>query len=74
MPTALLALVAFVVVGATAALAGCGIWFLDTRGEPLGEGDRAPDVSLPDADGNVVTLDRLLASGPAVLVFYRGHW
>ncbi|MBC8066798.1 MAG: redoxin domain-containing protein [Deltaproteobacteria bacterium] len=35
---------------------------------------RAPAFALPDAEGRVVTLDGLRARGPAVLVFYRGHW
>ena len=45
-------------------------------------GQKAPDFTLPDKDGNPVTLSRLLdagAAGPArvngvLLVFYRGYW
>jgi hypothetical protein len=40
-------------------------------------GSRAPDFTLPDQDGNPVTLSRVLSeSKPAavVLVFYRGFW
>jgi hypothetical protein len=37
-------------------------------------GDHAPDFALPDANGNSVRLSSLLASGPAVLSFYRGVW
>ena len=40
-------------------------------------GSRAPDFTLPDQDGNPVTLSKVLAeSKPAavVLVFYRGFW
>jgi hypothetical protein len=37
-------------------------------------GERAPDFELPDADGSPVRLSSLLASGPAVLSFYRGVW
>ncbi len=33
-------------------------------------GDRAPDFTLPDTDGNPVTLSRLLAKGPVILAFY----
>src|SRR3569833_3622460 len=40
----------------------------------LKAGDRAPDVSLTDADGNAVSLAELLAKGPLVLTFYRGVW
>ena len=45
-------------------------------------GEKAPDFTLPDANGNPVTLSRLLAAaGPGakkdqwvLLVFYRGYW
>lgn len=40
----------------------------------LTEGDAAPDFMLPDADGQTVALDSLLADGPVVLVWYRGGW
>ncbi len=37
-------------------------------------GDVMPDFCLPDQDGHLVTLEGLLAEGPAVLAFHRGHW
>jgi len=37
-------------------------------------GERAPAFRLPDQDGRQVDLEGLLAKGPAVLLFYRGHW
>lgn len=37
-------------------------------------GERAPAFRLPDEQGRPVDLDSLLARGPAVLLFYRGHW
>jgi peroxiredoxin len=37
-------------------------------------GDAAPRFALPNATGKHVSLDRLLASGPAVVSFYRGAW
>lgn len=37
-------------------------------------GDRAPDVTLPDALGRPVRLADLWSDGPLVLVFYRGGW
>lgn len=40
----------------------------------LAVGDRAPVFALPDARGNQVSLADRLASGPVVLVFYRGEW
>ena len=51
---------------------------------PLEVGEKAPDFTLPDTDGNSITLSRLLASpseptgssktNGVVLIFYRGHW
>lgn len=37
-------------------------------------GDIMPNFMMPDQDGHMVALDQLLRDGPAVLVFYRGHW
>lgn len=34
----------------------------------------APDFTLPDQDGKPVALAEIRAGGPAMLVFYRGHW
>ena len=36
--------------------------------------DRAPAFSLPDHNAEPVNLATLREKGPAVLVFYRGHW
>lgn len=33
-----------------------------------------PEFMLPDQDGRLVTLADILADGPAIVVFYRGHW
>jgi len=43
-------------------------------GHSLRAGQPAPNFTLPDAAGRPVTLARLLATGPVVLVFYRGNW
>ena len=40
----------------------------------LKEGDLAPQFELPNAKGEIVSLDSLLARGPLVLSFYRGGW
>jgi signal transduction histidine kinase len=40
----------------------------------LAEGAQAPDFTLPDAFGRLVTLSRLLEQGPVVLSFYWGGW
>lgn len=37
-------------------------------------GDKAPDFTLPDADGSTIQLSELLKKGPVVLTFYRGGW
>jgi hypothetical protein len=39
----------------------------------LGQGDQAPDFTLPDHLGRPVRLADLLAAGPVVLSFYRGR-
>jgi peroxiredoxin len=40
----------------------------------LKAGDRAPEFTLPDADGKQVTSIELLKRGPLVVTFYRGVW
>ena len=37
-------------------------------------GEVFPSFHLPDENGHVVTLDNVLAEGPAAIVFHRGHW
>jgi hypothetical protein len=44
-------------------------------------GQRVPDFSLPDSDGQPVTLSQMLSGSPGsgppravLLVFYRGYW
>jgi len=40
----------------------------------LHEGMSAPDFTLPNVDGQPVTLSALLRQGLVVLTFYRGEW
>ncbi|MEM5460685.1 peroxiredoxin-like family protein [Paraburkholderia phytofirmans] len=42
--------------------------------EAVGTGDKAPDFSLPDVQGNPVSLSDLLSRGSVVVTFYRGGW
>lgn len=37
-------------------------------------GDSMPPFMLPDQSGNLVTLNSLIAKGPAAVMFFRGHW
>ena len=37
-------------------------------------GDQMPTFMLPDETGRVVSLSDVLADGPAVITFHRGHW
>lgn len=37
-------------------------------------GDPMPDFLLPDQAGRLVGLQEILASGPAIISFLRGHW
>ncbi|MEM7158817.1 MAG: hypothetical protein AAF799_38600 [Myxococcota bacterium] len=58
-----------------AALMGSGALAcrLETQTPPIAE-PMAPDFQLPAHDGAQVTLGKLIEEGPAILVFYRGHW
>lgn len=47
---------------------------VSTRGPTVAQGAAAPDFTLKSHLGTDVSLDGLLAQGPAVLVFYRGFW
>lgn len=38
--------------------------------KPLADGEKAPDFTLPDQDGNEVNLYKMLEKGPAVVFFY----
>ena len=46
----------------------------DILDRALREGDRAPMFELPDAHGEIVRLSEVLATGPAIVSFYRGAW
>jgi peroxiredoxin len=37
-------------------------------------GEPMPPFHLPDENGHIVSLDRLLARGPVAVTFHRGHW
>jgi peroxiredoxin len=37
-------------------------------------GQIAPDFELPDSTGAARHLSELVADGPLILLFYRGHW
>jgi len=54
---------------ATAMLKNTGI---ESSAKQVGE--RAPRLSLPDARGELLSLEQLLEKGPVVAIFYRGGW
>ncbi len=62
------------VVVVAALYVGYRVWWVWPRAAGPAAGSVAPDFALPDADGNSVTLEALVAEGPAVVAFYRGHW
>lgn len=37
-------------------------------------GDAMPGFVMPDQDGRLISLEQILADGPAVLAYHRGHW
>jgi cytochrome oxidase Cu insertion factor (SCO1/SenC/PrrC family) len=43
-----------------------------SKTDPIQTGEIAPDFSLADQDGKVVSLSA--AGKPVILVFYRGYW
>jgi hypothetical protein len=57
-------------VAAASGLGGC----LATRGASVPAGQIAPGFQLKSHEGRDVSLDGLVAQGPAVLIFYRGYW
>ena len=46
----------------------------DNAAQALRAGQMAPEFSLVDSDGNLVSSRALLAKGPLVVSFYRGVW
>ncbi len=40
----------------------------------LKAGNRAPSFTLHNQDGNSISSADLLAKGPLVITFFRGHW
>ena len=54
-------------------LVGC-LGRLETRTTPMSVSEVAPAFALESHEGRRVTLNGLVATGPAVIVFYRGHW
>ena len=47
---------------------------LPLSGPHAAVGEAMPSFLLPDVDGHLTTLDEVLADGPAVISFNRGHW
>ena len=37
-------------------------------------GEPMPNFTMPDQEGRLTSLDELLARGPVILAFHRGHW
>lgn len=46
----------------------------DVMETALKAGDRAPAFTLPNATGDMVSLEELLKDGPVVIAWYRGGW
>ena len=43
-------------------------------GRALAAGGTLPAFALPNQDGRTVKSSELLADGPLVMTFFRGHW
>lgn len=37
-------------------------------------GDKSPLFKLPNATGNIISMESLIKKGPIVITFYRGNW
>ena len=46
----------------------------DVAANAIDRGDKAPNFTLPNANGDSVELAKLTEDGPVVLSFYRGGW
>ena len=71
----ILALISLLVV----ALFGYGVFYEVRQMPPSAAapriGEKAPEFTLPDQNGNPVALSNVLGSSrAALLIFYRGHW
>ncbi len=65
------ALLALAVILGSAASASAAAGPLDESMTGVAIGEKAPDFTLNDQDGNEVTLASLLSEGNVALVFYR---
>jgi hypothetical protein len=73
--TSIVAVVSVVILGLFVfTIFVAGRWLPASKGAPQ-VGQRAPDFTLPDSNGNQVSLNELVGSSKGVLlVFYRGYW
>ena len=51
-----------------------GLFASATEVRPLLVGSTIPEGTLRDQKGNATSVGALRGDGPAVFVFYRGHW
>ena len=54
-----------------------GAWLKEESGieqRALNVGDKAPDFTLPIAQGGEFTLSEALKNGPVAVMYYRGKW
>ncbi len=54
-------------------LTGCFL-LVEPQGTVISVDSKAPAFSLPDQNGQAVSLEGLLKKGSVMIVFYRGHW
>lgn len=47
---------------------------MDMETGVIGIGDRFPDFTLPDTEGEMISLKALLKKGRLIIVFFRGSW
>ena len=69
-----LLIVCAVALAVGALYVGYRVWYTPLESEARTTGEPAPSFTLTDHVGQSVSLDSLLSRGPAVIIFYRGHW
>ncbi len=75
--SSVLVLAGLVVIGSPSARGGDstpGLMDPATQAPGLSVGEKAPSVTLRDAEGRDVDLGALYGAGPVVVTFYRGGW
>ena len=73
-PKPLLCLALLLLLGSAGAARGGEAASAPERVHPLPIGSEVPELSLPEASGDIFDLRSAVVNQPTVLIFYRGGW